>query len=269
MATICNVRLTELMAHIRDIQESAGSRQLDRWRCQCPANIDLTQASWFNAGPPSAMFGQHLSNTGKLAQCWATVCNVRPTLIQHRQIGSKLGHHLQCLASIDSTQASWSMIDHHMQCPGNIEPTFASWFRANKETARFLGRKKSTGLDEISPQFLRDAAPIVCAPLADIFNNSMLKGKIPQSWKNAKVTPIFKAGDPTDVSNYRPISVIPVIMKVLNGLCTINCLPIWMILNYYMNTNQALGINFPLRRHSSMLQNISSMGSTQENQSEP
>ena len=78
--------------------------------------------------------------------------------------------------------------------------------------------KKATGLDEISPQFLRDAAPIVCAPLADIFNNSMLKGKIPQSWKNAKVTPIFKAGDPTDVSNYRPISVIPVIMKVFERI---------------------------------------------------
>ena len=46
----------------------------------------------------------------------------------------------------------------------------------------------------------------------------MLKGKIPQSWKNAKVTPIFKAGDPTDVSNYRPISVIPVIMKVFERI---------------------------------------------------
>ena len=75
-----------------------------------------------------------------------------------------------------------------------------------------------TGLDKISPQFLRDAAPIVCAPLADIFNNSMLKRKIPQSWKNAKVTPIFKAGDPADVSNYRPISVIPVMMKVFERI---------------------------------------------------
>ena len=46
----------------------------------------------------------------------------------------------------------------------------------------------------------------------------MLTGKIPQSRKNAKVTPIFKAGDPIDVSNYRPISVILVIMKVLERI---------------------------------------------------
>ena len=81
-----------------------------------------------------------------------------------------------------------------------------------------LDVKKATGLDEINPQFLRDAAPIVCAPLADIFINSMLKGSIPQSWKNAKVALIFKAGDPTDMSNYRPISVIPVIMKVFERI---------------------------------------------------
>ena len=34
---------------------------------------------------------------------------------------------------------------------------------------------------------------------------------------------------------------------------------------YEYSTNQALGVNFPLRRHSLMLQNISSMGSIQEN----
>ena len=124
---------------------------------------------------------------------------------------------------------------------------------------------KATGLDEISPHFLRDAAPIVCAPLADIFNNSMLKGKIPQSWKNAKVTPIFKAGDPTDVSNYRPISVIPVLMKVFERI-------VYDQLSTYLNDTKLLyeyqtgfRSNFPLRRHSSMLQNISSMGSTREN----
>ena len=50
-----------------------------------------------------------------------------------------------------------------------------------KKQLNSLDVKKVTGLDEISPQFLRDAAPIVCAPLAYIFNNSMLKGKIPQS----------------------------------------------------------------------------------------
>ena len=93
----------------------------------------------------------------------------------------------------------------------------------------------------------------------------MLKGKIPQSWKNAKVTPIFKAGDPTDVSNYRTISVIPVIMKVFERI-------VHNQQSTYLNDNKLLyeyqsgfRSKFSLRRHSSMLQNISSMGSTQGN----
>ena len=110
-----------------------------------------------------------------------------------------------------------------------------------------LDVEKATGLDVISPQFLKNEAPIICAPLAAIFNNSMLKGKISQSWKNTKVTPIFKAGDLTDVSNYRPISAIPVIMKIFERI---------------VHNQQS---NFPQRRHSLMLQNMSSMGSTQEN----
>ena len=49
-------------------------------------------------------------------------------------------------------------------------------------------------------------------------NNPMLKGTIPQSWKHAKVTPIIKSGDQTNVSNFRPISVIPVIMRVFERI---------------------------------------------------
>ena len=95
-----------------------------------------------------------------------------------------------------------------------------------------LDVKKATGLDEISPKFLKDAAPIVCTPLEYSFNNSVLKGKIPESCKNTNVTPIFKAGDPTNVSNYRPISVIPVIMKVFERI-VYNQLSTYLKVIYY------------------------------------
>ena len=43
-------------------------------------------------------------------------------------------------------------------------------------------------------------------------------GEIPQEWKNAKVTPIFKAGSEMNIENYRPISVLPVVVKVFERL---------------------------------------------------
>ena len=43
------------------------------------------------------------------------------------------------------------------------------------------------------------------------FNQSISQGKLPEDWKSARVTPLFKQGDRDDVNNYRPISVIPVV----------------------------------------------------------
>ena len=50
--------------------------------------------------------------------------------------------------------------------------------------------------------------------LCDLFNKSLVSGVFPNDWKCARVTPLFKQGEPSDLNNYRPISVISVIAKV-------------------------------------------------------
>ena len=44
-------------------------------------------------------------------------------------------------------------------------------------------------------------------------------GSVPHIWKQANVTPINKKNDPSDVSNYRPISLLSAVRKVLEKLC--------------------------------------------------
>ena len=51
--------------------------------------------------------------------------------------------------------------------------------------------------------------------LAYICNLSLNNSIFPDKWKKAKVTPIFKSGDKSNVSNYRPISVVPIISKII------------------------------------------------------
>ena len=48
--------------------------------------------------------------------------------------------------------------------------------------------------------------------------SSHSQGKLPEDWKSARVTPLFKQGDRDDVNNYRPISVIPVVVKVFEKI---------------------------------------------------
>ena len=73
---------------------------------------------------------------------------------------------------------------------------------------------KSFGTDNISSYFLKLALPFIENSLAFLFNTSIETSRFPDSWKVARVTPIFKDGDRADKSNYRTISVLPVISRL-------------------------------------------------------
>ena len=78
-----------------------------------------------------------------------------------------------------------------------------------------FSNNKSTGIDNDCIRLLKLAAPVICHPLAYICNLSLFTSHFPAKWKVAKVTPIYKDGDKSDVSNYRPISVLPILSKIL------------------------------------------------------
>jgi hypothetical protein len=69
-------------------------------------------------------------------------------------------------------------------------------------------------LDNINSRLLRDAAEVVAQPLTNIMNQSMKTGVIPSSWKKARITPIHKDSSPLNPSNYRPVSILPICMKI-------------------------------------------------------
>ena len=81
-----------------------------------------------------------------------------------------------------------------------------------------LDEKKATGPDMISAKILRMVAPAIANSLTALFNASIRLGQMPTEWKETNVTPVPKTGDKHDVTNYRPVSVIPVLAKVFESL---------------------------------------------------
>ena len=78
--------------------------------------------------------------------------------------------------------------------------------------------KKSSGYDDISNALLKQIINEIAIPLAHVFNLSIVNGIVPDKMKIAKVIPIHKKGDPLDISNYRPISLLSSISKLLEKI---------------------------------------------------
>ena len=80
---------------------------------------------------------------------------------------------------------------------------------------RKLKRNKATGTDLLPPNLLKDCSKVIAPPLAHILNMSINTNSVPNMWKSAKITPLFKSGNHESVENFRPISVLPVLSKIL------------------------------------------------------
>ena len=74
---------------------------------------------------------------------------------------------------------------------------------------------KSTGLDGLPARFVKDAAEAIKGPLTYIVNLSIRSGIVPNEMKLAKVIPLHKKRSRLDAGNYRPVSILSVVSKVL------------------------------------------------------
>jgi hypothetical protein len=77
---------------------------------------------------------------------------------------------------------------------------------------------KSPGPDNFHTRVLRELSSVLSAPLSIIYNTSITSGTLPEIWKCAIVTALFKKGDRKVAGNYRSISLTCIICKVLESI---------------------------------------------------
>lgn len=84
-----------------------------------------------------------------------------------------------------------------------------------KKTIKSLKPKGSTGYDDISNKLIKKSLINKTGIIKDIINKSITTGVFPNKMKVAKILPLFKKGASNSMDNYRPISLLPTMSKIL------------------------------------------------------
>ncbi|CAB4036479.1 Hypothetical predicted protein, partial [Paramuricea clavata] len=98
-----------------------------------------------------------------------------------------------------------------------------------------LDAGRATGPDGIPPRLLKETAHQIAPSLCSLFNRSLNSGSLPEDWKLANIVPVFKKLDKTHVENYRPISLLCIVSKVLER-CVLSKLRVHLL--ELINTSQ-------------------------------
>ena len=100
-----------------------------------------------------------------------------------------------------------------------------------------LKRNKAVGLDNLPPGYLKDTANVIAGPLTHVINLSLNSGIIPNDFKMGRVMPIFKSGSVSNIDNYRPISILPILSKILEK-CVHDQVMLYLESNHLLSIQQ-------------------------------
>ena len=79
-----------------------------------------------------------------------------------------------------------------------------------------LDHSKALGEDNIAGGVLQDGEEAIVNLLTQLFNECLQLCQVPKAWQNAVMILLHKKGNTSDIKNYRPISLLPIIYKVFS-----------------------------------------------------
>ena len=98
---------------------------------------------------------------------------------------------------------------------------------------------KAVGPYSIPVYLLKILSEYIAVPLCDIINDSFSSGVFPDLMKLAKVIPLYKKSSPKNPNNYRPISLLSVLSKIIEKLCTLDFILFLKNMTFFILSNLA------------------------------
>jgi hypothetical protein len=87
-----------------------------------------------------------------------------------------------------------------------------------EKAMRILKANKAGGVDDLDSSFIKQSMEGLVKPLKILYEKSMKEGEVPEEWKEANITAIFKKGSKKEPANYRPVSLTSHVGKILEKI---------------------------------------------------
>ena len=126
-----------------------------------------------------------------------------------------------CVKTAKTSKQFWiqSIKNYQNKCNLNKKLLFSK-IESDKvfKILKHFDESKDPGIDDLSGIFLKDGASLLAMPITQLCSLSISSRRFPDACKIAKLKPLFKKGSKTDLKNYHPISLLPLMSKVLKRI---------------------------------------------------
>ena len=123
-----------------------------------------------------------------------------------------------CFGEVFTREDTENVPEPAAVCVGSLLDNINISVSAVKKKIRGLRAESAAGPDGIGPRLIKELQEGLAPVLAHIFRRSLAEGRVPEDWKKANVTPIFKKGSKGDPGNYRPVSLTSVACKMMESV---------------------------------------------------
>ncbi|CAG9097177.1 unnamed protein product [Plutella xylostella] len=133
---------------------------------------------------------------------------------------SALNKHFSTPPLILSDQIRTETLNHLSDMPVPDCPPFNFKLVTGRDVKRCISAitSKAVGTDDISANMINSVLDIILPHITNLMNLSLISSSFPSLWKNAFILPLPKIPSPTSLTQFRPISILPFLSKVLERL---------------------------------------------------
>ena len=193
---------------------NAARRNVKRKIRSAKMNYELNIAKSTTSDPK--LFYKYINSKKNIKSGIGPLISEGETLVSSTDMAITLNNFFSSVFS-HPQESSLPLPDVALSTPHNIADIIVTEEEVLKQLDK-LKANKSPGPDQFYPRVIKQVKHEIAKPLTILFNSSLQQGQIPQDWKLANITPIFKKGDRGLPSNYRPISLTSIICKILESI---------------------------------------------------